>query len=249
MDWKPSPPLLEVVVAAFGEPLGWIKKIPSHVSVTVYQKNPGAAKPARKHGTLQVLSLPNIGREAHTYLHHLLSNRDHLAPYTLFCQGKPFDHAPDLHGSIRSFPSPNTPGAELQPPFKWLGFLIDTDDKHGALLFRNWSKNPSKAPLPLGEFYERLFGQPSPHEYTFYGGAQFILSRELALSRHPKFVRRAFDLVQEYGDLGAHCMERIWDKFFGVDGVDPNLLGGHKTAYLKPIARLRGMRGAGKGKE
>ena len=37
-------------------------------------------------GASMVIPLPNIGREGSTYLHHILTNWDHLPPYTLFTQ-------------------------------------------------------------------------------------------------------------------------------------------------------------------
>ena len=38
------------------------------------------------------IKLPNIGRESHTYLYHIVNNYDYLADKTLFIQGKISDH-------------------------------------------------------------------------------------------------------------------------------------------------------------
>ena len=51
----------EIVIASFNENTSWINNILPGSIVFEYNKN-------NKHG---VERLPNIGREAHTYLHHI----------------------------------------------------------------------------------------------------------------------------------------------------------------------------------
>ena len=41
---------------------------------------------------VHMLSIPNIGAEHQTYLHHIITNYNDLADITIFCQGHPFDH-------------------------------------------------------------------------------------------------------------------------------------------------------------
>ncbi|RYF61410.1 MAG: DUF3431 domain-containing protein, partial [Cytophagaceae bacterium] len=91
--------MLELVVAHYTENLNWLRNLPAGVHKTVYTKSP---EPVTEH---QTLLLPNVGREAHTYLHHLVSRYDSLAEWTVFCQGKPFDHAYDFKKTIRKFDS------------------------------------------------------------------------------------------------------------------------------------------------
>ena len=45
-----------------------------------------------KAAAARVIALPNRGREAGTWLHHIVSNYDRLADRTVFMQGDPFDH-------------------------------------------------------------------------------------------------------------------------------------------------------------
>ena len=78
---------LEIVVARYSENLEWLK--PYQSVSKVYNK--GDPTPG-----VHSISLPNIGREGHTYLHHIISNYDSLAERTIFCQGDPFEHSPDF---------------------------------------------------------------------------------------------------------------------------------------------------------
>jgi hypothetical protein len=48
-----------------------------------------------------VVDLPNVGREADTYLTHIVRNWDRLADTTIFCQGDPFPHSPDFLALLR----------------------------------------------------------------------------------------------------------------------------------------------------
>lgn len=212
--------MIELVVARYNEDLNWLGNIPPQIAARVYDKSPAS-------------NLPNIGREAHTYLHHIVNNYDQLAELTVFAQGKPFDHAFDFHKTLRAL--------ALQTEFenfRWLGHIIDTDDCNGARLFASWSKNLGHERLDMNGFHRALFGADGPPLYSFRLGAQFAVRRELVRSRSLDFWQKALKVSVEFPDA-AHCFERTWDRVFGVTGIDPNWLAGRQTVYLKPIRRLQ----------
>ncbi len=64
---------MELVVARYAEDLAWLRNIPPQIRATVYDKNPNDSHPGAR-------QLPNVGREAHTYLHHICSCPAGLAP-------------------------------------------------------------------------------------------------------------------------------------------------------------------------
>ena len=221
--------MVELVVARYKEDLSWLGNIPDAIRVTVYNKG-GEMQPPRG----RVIALPNIGREAHSYLQHIIRSYDSPADVTVFSQGKPFDHAPDFHKVLRELAA----GAKEISDFQWFGFLLDTDDKRGRRLFVPWSKNPQGRELPLGEFYSVLFGVGSPETFRFYAGAQFAVTAGCLRNRPRAFYEKALELVEQ-NDLAPHCLERIWDRIFGVCGVTEEMLRGRETVYLKPIKRLQ----------
>lgn len=222
---------LEVVVARFCEDVAWTRNLPVGVRVTVYDKGGGAGLAVG----IAPIFLPNVGREAHTYLWHIVQRYDSLAPVTLFCQGHPFDHAHDLHRVVRGIAS----GRREVKDFLWLGFIIDTDDPRGRRLFVPWGGNSERKELPLGALHEALFGAPCPAQVRFYPGGQFAVTAGCARSRPKVFYERALALAAA-DDLHAHCFERIWDRVFGVRGVEDGIMGERDTLYLKPIRRLGG---------
>lgn len=222
------PPPLELVVARHEEDLAWIRRVPREFTVTIYNK--GSDLP-------DTIPLPNTGREAHTYLHHLTERYATLADVTVFVQGHPFDHAPDLHKILRGL----TEGSFKAPDFHWLGFLADTDDSRGRRLFVPWTKNPDRTELPLDEFHQQIFREPGPASYRFFVGAQFIISRPTALRRDRAFYEHAGRLATA-SPLAPHCFERCWDRIFATDGTAGRLPPDQLTAYFKPIKRLRSSR-------
>ncbi|AKD57212.1 DUF3431 domain-containing protein [Spirosoma radiotolerans] len=228
--------MLELVVAHYTENLNWLRNLPTGIRTTVYTKSP---EPITEPHTLP---LPNIGREAHTYLHHLASRYDSLADWTIFCQGKPFDHAYDFKKTIREFDSERSelsgtgidPGATQLRSFRWFGHLIDTDDNQGHRLFVPWSKNEDGRDLDLIGFHHALFGTDGPDFYTFVLGAQFAVHKTLVQSRPRSFYEHALNISVSFPDA-AHCFERSWDRVFGVVGIDPNWLAGRQTVQLKQM--------------
>eukprot|EP00928_Gymnodinium_smaydae_P062653 TRINITY_DN4646_c0_g1_i1.p1 TRINITY_DN4646_c0_g1~~TRINITY_DN4646_c0_g1_i1.p1 ORF type:complete len:702 (-),score=97.77 TRINITY_DN4646_c0_g1_i1:121-2226(-) len=73
---------LEIVLAQYDESITWSDP---YASIrTVYCKGP---PPEGAEGCVR---LPNVGREGHTYLHHIVENYDNLADWTVFSQaGEP----------------------------------------------------------------------------------------------------------------------------------------------------------------
>ncbi len=111
---------VEVVVARYREPLGWVRALGARlegcdVTVHVYDKGGGAAASigaSPRPVTVEVTPLANEGREADTYVRHLLTHGPRYAaiasasasassdgsqqqqlPYVVFLQGAPGDHA------------------------------------------------------------------------------------------------------------------------------------------------------------
>ncbi len=222
---------LELVVARRDEAVEWTRNVPRSVRVTIYDKG-GDLDPAA-FPRAAIVRLPNVGREAQTYLFHIVERRESLAPLTVFCQGHPFDHAHDLHAVLRGLAR----GEGRERAFRWLGFIIDTDDPRGRRLFVGWSGNADGHELRLDEFHRRLFGAAAPDAVRFHPGAQFAVTAEQVRRRPGEFYARALELAATFPDA-AHCFERVWDRVFGVVGVDPAVLGDAPCVYLKPIRRL-----------
>src|SRR5688572_16556932 len=109
---------LELVVARYNENLNWLRRVPKEFRVTIYDKS--------DENLPNAMDLPNVGREAHTYLWHIVARYDSLAEVTVFCQGRPFDHAYDFHQTLRDLAE-----SPVCHDFLPLGHIVDTDDACG----------------------------------------------------------------------------------------------------------------------
>jgi hypothetical protein len=217
--------VLQVVVARYREDLSWLRNIAAGIEAIVYDKGPAPLPRA--------VPLENVGREAHTYLHHICERYDDLADVTVFCQGKPFDHAFHFHQTLRDLAeNPNA-----APAFRWLGHIVDTDSSDGRL-FRAWSKNDRGVGLDLAGFHRAMWGTEGPDEYAFFLGGQFLVRRALILARPRAFYEHARRVSLDFPDA-AHCFERCWDRVFDVTGAASEILRGRKTAHLKRIKEQR----------
>lgn len=243
------PRSLELVVAHHSESLAWLRRVPPSFRVTVYDKGGGCEglleplpQPRPQRGLApqrrERHSLPNVGREAHTYLKHIVARLDSLSDplsdLTVFCQGRPFDHAFDFHATLRGLALGHT----LPDEWLWLGHTIDTESREGAL-FRAWSKNPTGGGLDMDGFHIalqgcELQGCEGPAEYAFVLGGQFAASRGRLERRGLEFWRRALDLSARWPEA-AHCFERAWDRVVGAPGPSAELMAGRRTVHLKPM--------------
>lgn len=216
---------VEVVVCRHGENLAWIRNLPKDTKVTIYEKTPWPEAPWP-----DSIVLPNVGREAHAWLHHLTERYDSLAEWTVFTQGHPFDHAPDMHRVIRNLVN----GRVSPKDFLWLGFLWETDDDKGRPSFVNWTKNPERRELHLQDFFRALWSETAPEKIRYVGGGQFVLARQTAQHRSRAFYARARTLAAEFPDA-AHAFERTWDRVFLAPPLDPSLFGPSGLRLLKPV--------------
>lgn len=223
MSRTAGPTDLEVVVCRYDEPLAWLRNLPRGLRVTIYDKGPGTPWP-------DSISLANVGREAHAWLHHLTERYDSLAEWTVFTQGHPFDHVPDMHPFIRGLATSEPPAED----FLWLGFLWETDDARGRPTFVHWTKNPERRELDLEGFFQHLWGESAPEKVRYVGGGQFAVSRRAAHRRSRDFYAKARALAAEFPDA-AHAFERTWDRVFLAPPLDPQLFGPSGLRLLKPV--------------
>ena len=217
---------MELVIARCEEDLAWIRNVAPGIRATVYNKGPAL-------DSLPSISLPNRGREAHSYLHHIVTRYESLSPVTVFCQGHPFDHCSNFHSVLREL---QAAGFQTLPRFQWLGFIVDWDDARGERLFKNWSKNASRETLEMETFCRRLLEKSSAGPFVFFPGAQFVVTREAVHARPRSFYENALELSGEFPHA-AHCFERTWDRVFMADGIPEKYRNESLPVYLKPIRR------------
>jgi Protein of unknown function (DUF3431) len=183
---------MKVVVARYQEDVDWTNGFDNCI---VYNKGTSAPNT-----TSTVIPLENVGREGHTYLYHIIQNYDQLDDHTCFLQGYPFDHTPDLERQLNNFDG--KPFHILSHRVFDINLCYDTTD---------FSLHPL-----LTATYNKVFGTPkASHEFTFGAGAQFIVSREIILSRPRSFYENIIHLLEtSINPPEGFALERFWTMIF-----------------------------------
>ncbi len=210
-------PRRELVVARFREDVRWCDACDVD-NVRVYDKGGG-----RDTGHV---SLPNIGREGHTYLHHIVRHYDGLAEVTAFVQGRIDDHLPR--------------GADVA---RHVSELLCEAEKHGFSLPRHalvadarfrhptyFGKPLHPAEQDLRSWFEQHVDATSfpaaGRPMLFYRNGIFAMSRQRILGRPKAYYERLRDQLLAEDPETGHFLERSWLYVFRVAGEAASLLGG-----------------------
>lgn len=181
IDYKPT---TSVVVARYKEDINWLKDI--HHKTYLYNKGEDEVG----------IKLDNVGREAHTFLYHIVNNYDDLEDFTIFLQGNPFDHGLKTSNDINNI--------KIESEFIPLNGLIS-----GCKYYESKGTIPSFCE-------EHNIDTKHTDIVTFTPGAQFAVSRE-KIKKHPKeFYEKLLKTLSNNGSNPeeAHVMERLWSYIF-----------------------------------
>ena len=202
-------PNLEIVVAKYREDVSWLKRF-SGVRVTMYDKG----------ATGEPNSLPNVGREAHTYLYHIIERYDSLAEMTVFIQGHPFDHIPSPDDVIWAL--------DADTEYQDLCDHVLIEDRHGE---------PIQPGLPLGDFYERVFNNTSPDHFLSHAAACFAVSAEAIRQLSKDYYRHLMQAVLDES-LGPWAIERLWETIFRTTSQTEGIVTAADAGYFQDLQFL-----------
>lgn len=180
---------MKLVIARYNEDISWS----DGYDRIIYNKGGAIDAP--------YVTLPNVGRESHTYLTHIIENYDNLDEYTLFLQGRPHDHTTNLAKEIARL-------EETKPDFSYISRQFIDCRLSGC------QHHPA---LPIQQVYQYLFqSQMDDFTFQFGQGAQFMVSRDRIRRYTRLFYERALELVKYDIDPDAgYVMERMWGLIFG----------------------------------
>lgn len=199
-----------LVIARYNEDISWTRQFPNKI---IYNK--GARTTIPDDLQSNTYDLPNVGREAHTILHYIIEHYDNLPDIVVFSQGRYDDQISSETLTSLFNITKDTYSNNLVDSSVWgvhsSCYNFRLDNWKGAL-------TPTKYNESYGKWYERVFGEPFPHNKTLvYCGAFFSVGSNI-IRKHPK---EYYINIMENGDLkessapeAAHFMERTWSKMF-----------------------------------
>lgn len=165
----------QAVIAKYNENISWTNTL--EIPIIIYDK-------------LDNPDLPNVGRDLHTYAHHIVENYDNLADLTFFLQGNPFDHCANIINIINQLKNVE---------FQALTDIYRLTHKSGL---------PYYASLPLEDTYLQLTNNSLPELIIFISGAQFAASREKIHEHSKDFYVKIGEMAWQHSYY-PHIFERL----------------------------------------
>lgn len=229
----------ELVISRYKEDLTWVVDV--NIPILVYDKS-GATTSAIE----RWWPLPNWGREAGTYLYHIVHRYDSLADVTYFTQGDPFIHSPDFlarlqHDYDKAECLTCSYSSEWPPPH--IRELDVVEEVHGHTVhwgdaLRMIEHATDRRPWWNPAGWERIFCTPIPEDVRFCYAAQWAVPRHYITRRPKKWWVWLLDECQKAGDipiwsdppLNAWMYEGLWKYILG----DPDLYTHRQATSVRP---------------
>jgi hypothetical protein len=204
---------VELVIARYREDASWVERM--GMDFTVYDKS-GAPGPN---------ALPNIGRETHTYLTHIVRRYPEFPEYTAFLQADPFGHMGEGASpeSLKARIEQNARLGVKFTGFAWFKLKCDRLGRPHDLAapenegrWKGWGKD-----IPVGEVYGKIFAGEVPESFlvTAPAGMLFVAKSRI-LARPHDFYKHCLKLVEadpEDECNTGHAFERLWQVIFNGD--------------------------------
>lgn len=206
-------PKTELVIAHYSENLDWLHSYRSYVRL--YTKSGKLVNDVR------CVLLPNVGRETHTYLTHIINNYDNLADVTIFNQARIDDHAYYTYTN----------------PLEHLNHMKDYTSFKVREQYDNWGRMVHKSPwldnlingkmrpakYTLARTWLDLFGYEHPPYIEVCYAACFAVTRDQIRKRSKEFYIKCLTYVSDCNDPeDSHYFERLWISIFTDDEVLKN---------------------------
>ncbi len=175
---------MNIVIARFKENIDWV--FARHFTASYIYDKSGSSDSYSK-------PLINIGREANTFLFHVVRSYKYLEGDTVFCQGNPFAHEPHFIEKLND------------PECRFYGGISGCPS----------SGYPHMDDAYLDE-HCRVLGLPIQAEYRFSMGAQYRVSAEQIHARPVEFYECLLALTKLMPRL-PYCLERLWPIIWGIE--------------------------------
>ena len=205
----------QIVVARYNENIDWLNSEKDHC--IIYNKSKPLNIPNE-------IILPNVGRESHTYLWHIINNYHRLADITVFTQARLSDHRFGKDDVCHLLKMKNE---------------AEVNGKSNVLDISNWEKNIHVCARPnwnvtnnrlfflhnnylnhkrktFGDwFVEHTNQKEYPNPLKWYGNGIFAISKEIILKNPKSYYEMLIKQVEHHIDPSeGHFFERSWYYIF-----------------------------------
>jgi hypothetical protein len=214
----------ELIVARYNESVQWVEEVP--FPATIYNKGPALDL---NNPNIDVIDLPNTGREAGTWLEHICKNYDDLADWSYFAQAQPHQVSSELLGRLGIAYRDTTPLTShymAHFPSDQVKALDRVEQLEGfeirwGLADHLGDRSPVTNAIWLNAVWSQFFTGPKPDPWWFGYCGMFAVPRHRIRDRPLAFWLWARDLVNreqyaaEMTPASAWAFEAIWGYLWG----------------------------------
>lgn len=206
-----------LVIARYNEDISWIDDTILEIfEVFVYNK--GSNLSHVHSNRFNTIEIENIGRESHTYLHHITENYNSLPEKIIFTQAHPDDHvSPNFKSGFLDFLNSAEPFRYFSKNILEMSIMRDGVEESGNLNGSFW-RNKHSLDSCCVTVPNSLIPDIENRKWEFGTGAIFGVGRENILTRSRKFYLGCIDILNKSSDIvnppEGHAFERSWYLIF-----------------------------------
>tara|TARA_B100000989_G_scaffold297111_1_gene281952 strand:+ start:1898 stop:2605 length:708 start_codon:yes stop_codon:yes gene_type:complete len=202
-----------LIISRYKEDLSWLK-YHNAFKIYIYNKGPKIKDKQFKN----IINLKNVGRESHTWLHHIVNNYNKLDDINIFLQGR----IDDLN--CMTYKNPNDYLKKINKygfsasrygllgPFHWdWNVNIHKDSRYKE----QWQNNEiSRSKIGFRNFSKQLFPEIPLFVATSYSGC-FAVKREIIRQHNISFYEKLLEILcKNKNPIEGHYLERLWCYMF-----------------------------------
>ena len=202
-----------IIIARFNENIDWLLRY-NNFNVVIYNKG----KDLDNKGIGKIINLPNVGRESHTWLYHIVSNYENLDEVNIFLQGRIDDLGVLAYQDVNEYLNEcmikgfSVKRFGILGPFHWSKYLgLENNSKYRTNIINKSLKEPE---ISFKELAQTFIDKIPLFTITSYGGC-FAVSKELIKQHKMSLYKELLDIVSANDNpLEGHYMERLWCYLF-----------------------------------
>ena len=234
-----------LIVAKYNENVDWINRLRDDFEIIVYNKENNLPTDSLEFTRneyyidgIKWIDLPKIGREAQTYLFHIIENFGDLRDLEVFTQGNPFDHSPNFIETVLSLdPSDyhknlcseratqirsDYTECEDNKIYYYYGnintlhkelFNNDVPEKYEIVIRGMFAVNDTAIKDNSIDLYKKCYAKFDPEKYLV--GFQYlskVAGREVNLSEYTEVISKYGGIPN--GENFPYVFEYFWDLLF-----------------------------------
>ena len=212
----------EIVISRYNETLEWINNEPFNKHpVVIYNKGVNN-KYVNNYNVVKTVNLPNVGRESHTYLYHIINNYNNLADVTIFLPGSAdlinkYNRAKKMVEMVER--TNNTVLSCAYDPMIVKNQYNFTIDEYFSSHSNNKQINQNgviqKSSIrPYGKWYEKTFVNGEKNIFVSYCGIISISKKNILQKPKSYYEKLLYELDTHHNPEVGHYLERSWYPIF-----------------------------------